>query len=45
MGEVVKMMGKTKCLVKVKAEGKYIVDVDKSVDISKLVANTRVSLR
>jgi 26S proteasome regulatory subunit T6 len=45
VGEVVKVMGKNKILVKVNPEGKYVVDVDKSIDVTKLSANTRVALR
>ena len=45
VGEVVKALGKKKVLVKVNPEGKYIVDIDKDVDISKCTANTRVALR
>lgn len=45
VGEVVKLMGKTKALVKVQPEGKYVVDIDKSIDISTLSATTRVALR
>ncbi|TDH68073.1 hypothetical protein CCR75_007462 [Bremia lactucae] len=45
VGEVVKQMGKSKVLVKVNPEGKYVVDVDKAIDISKCTPNTRVALR
>ncbi|TKW22553.1 hypothetical protein SEVIR_4G236300v4 [Setaria viridis] len=45
VGEVVKVMSKSKVLVKVHPEGKYIVDVDKSIDIAKLMPSTRVALR
>ena len=45
VGEVVKALGRKKVLVKVNPEGKYIVDVDKDVDISRCTANTRVALR
>jgi 26S proteasome regulatory subunit T6 len=45
VGEVVKQMGKSKVLVKVNPEGKYVVDVDKSIDITKCTPNTRVALR
>jgi len=45
VGEVVKVMGKTKVLVKVHPEGKYVVDVDKSIPISSLSPNLRVALR
>ena len=45
VGEVVKLMGKNKVLVKVHPEGKYVVDLDKSIDVSKITPNLRVSLR
>merc|ERR1719266_604683 len=45
VGEVCKMMGKKKCLVKVGGEGKSVVDVDKKIDVKDLVPNTRVALR
>ncbi|EGT37333.1 hypothetical protein CAEBREN_12847 [Caenorhabditis brenneri] len=45
VGEVVKAMDAKKVLVKNHPDGKYIVDVDKSIDISKLAAGSRVALR
>ncbi|KAJ4869925.1 26S protease regulatory subunit 8-like protein A [Raphanus sativus] len=36
---------KNKVLVKVHPEGKYVVDIDKSIDITKLTPSTRVALR
>jgi 26S proteasome regulatory subunit T6 len=45
VGEVVKIMGKKKVLVKINPEGKYVVDIDKDIDIGKCVTNTRVALR
>jgi len=45
VGEVVKAMGKTKVLVKVNPDGKYVVDLDKEIDINKCKPNTRVALR
>ncbi|XLU69303.1 hypothetical protein S245_028356 [Arachis hypogaea] len=36
VGEVVKVMGKNKVLVKVHPEGKYVVDIDKDVNITKI---------
>jgi len=45
VGEVVKAMGKTKVLVKVNPEGKYVVDIDKSIDILDIKPNLRVALR
>ncbi|XP_052295027.1 26S proteasome regulatory subunit 8 homolog A [Citrus sinensis] len=46
VGEVVKVMGKNKVLVKVSSsEGKYVVDIDKSIDITKITPSTRVALR
>ncbi|RWR73263.1 26S protease regulatory subunit 8 A-like protein [Cinnamomum micranthum f. kanehirae] len=45
LGEVVKVMGKSKVLVKVHPEGKYVVDIDKNIDITKITPSTRVALR
>ncbi|GAB5356070.1 hypothetical protein AAMO2058_000259200 [Amorphochlora amoebiformis] len=45
VGEVIKPMGKTKVLVKVHPEGKYVVDIDKGIDIDKCTTGTRVALR
>lgn len=45
VGEVVKTMGKGKALVKLQPDGKFSVDVDKSIDISTLKAGTRVALK
>lgn len=45
VGEVVKLMGKTKVLVKVHPEGKYVVDLDPKIDMAKVTPNTRVALR
>uniref|UniRef100_A0A7S4BT27 AAA+ ATPase domain-containing protein n=1 Tax=Chrysotila carterae TaxID=13221 RepID=A0A7S4BT27_CHRCT len=45
VGEVVKVMGRKKVLVKVHPEGKYVVDIDKTIDIAKLNTNDRVALR
>jgi len=45
VGEVVKAMGKTKILVKVNPDGKYVVDLDKDIDINKCTPNTRVARR
>eukprot|EP00586_Coscinodiscus_wailesii_P017278 CAMPEP_0172517364 /NCGR_PEP_ID=MMETSP1066-20121228/284585_1 /TAXON_ID=671091 /ORGANISM="Coscinodiscus wailesii, Strain CCMP2513" /LENGTH=418 /DNA_ID=CAMNT_0013299345 /DNA_START=118 /DNA_END=1371 /DNA_ORIENTATION=+ len=45
VGEVVKQMGQKKVLVKVHPEGKYVVDLDKGIDINALKPNTRVALR
>jgi 26S proteasome regulatory subunit T6 len=45
VGEVVKVMGKTKVLCKVHPEGKYVVDIDKGIDITKVTAGARVALR
>ncbi len=36
VGEVIKVMGKTKVLVKVHPEGKYVVDIDKSIEITQV---------
>mmetsp|Transcript_13616 Transcript_13616/g.14154 ORF Transcript_13616/g.14154 Transcript_13616/m.14154 type:complete len:629 (-) Transcript_13616:105-1991(-) len=45
IGEVVKPMGKSKVLVKCNPDGKYVVDLDKDIDINKCTPNTRVALR
>ncbi|OMH85951.1 26S protease regulatory subunit 8 [Zancudomyces culisetae] len=45
VGEVVKLMGKKKVLVKIQPDGKYIADIAPEVDIAKLTASTRVALR
>jgi len=45
VGEVVKQMGSSKVLVKIHPEGKYVVDLDKDIDIQALKPNTRVALR
>jgi 26S proteasome regulatory subunit T6 len=38
-------MGKSKVLVKVHPEGKYVVDVDKAIEIARLTPGSRVALR
>ena len=45
VGEVVKPMDKKKVLVKVHPEGKFVVDVDKNIDINDVIPNCRVALR
>jgi 26S proteasome regulatory subunit T6 len=45
VGEVVQQMGEKKVLVKINPEGKYVVDLDKDIDIKDLKPNTRVALR
>jgi len=45
VGEVVKLMGKKKVLVKVHPEGKYVVDVSPTIDLAKLTPTTRVALK
>lgn len=45
VAEVVRVMGKSKVLVKMHHEGKYAVDVDPSIDTSKLKTGARVVLR
>lgn len=45
VGEVVRAMDKKKVLVKVHPEGKFVVDVDKNIDIATLTPNSRVALR
>jgi 26S proteasome regulatory subunit T6 len=45
VGEVIKLMGKTKVLVKVNPEGKYVVDIAPNIDINLLTPSLRVALR
>jgi len=45
VGEVIKPMDKKKVLVKVHPEGKYVVDLDKGIEMSQITANLRVALR
>ncbi|PJF17141.1 hypothetical protein PSACC_03035 [Paramicrosporidium saccamoebae] len=45
VGEVVKVMGKHKALVKLQPDGKFSVDIDKSIDPANLKAGTRVALK
>ncbi|KAG5456164.1 MAG: putative 26S protease regulatory subunit, partial [Olpidium bornovanus] len=45
VGEVVKLMSKKKVLVKVQPEGKHVVDLDDSIDISTVTPTARVALR
>jgi len=45
VGEVVKVMSKTKILVKVHPEGKYVVDLDKTIDMNQVTTGARVALR
>jgi 26S proteasome regulatory subunit T6 len=39
------VMGKNKVLVKVHPEGKYVVDLDKSIDVTQVTAGARVALK
>ncbi|KAI8640352.1 26S protease regulatory subunit 8 [Parasitella parasitica] len=45
VGEVVKVMGKKKVLVKVHPEGKFVVDLGADIDVAQLTPTTRVALR
>lgn len=45
VGEVVKPMGKSKVLVKVQPEGKFVVDIDKDIDMADVTPTSRVALR
>jgi 26S proteasome regulatory subunit T6 len=45
VGEVVRPMDKKKVLVKVHPEGKFVVDIDKNIDINQVTPNCRVALR
>ena len=38
-------MGKNKILVKLHPEGKYVVDLDKNIDIAKVTIGARVALK
>lgn len=39
------VMGKNKVLVKAHPEGKYVVDIDKDIDVAKLTTGARVALK
>jgi len=45
VGEVIKIMGKKKILVKMQPEGKYVVKIGEGIDPAKLTTGTRVALR
>jgi len=45
VGEVIKVMGKNKVLVKLQPDGKYVVKLDDKIDVNKLTTGTRVALR
>ena len=45
VGEIVKLMGKNRVLVKTGTDGKYISEIGSKVDASKLTPNTRVVLK
>lgn len=45
VGEVVKVMSKSKVLVKVHPEGKHVVDVDPKIEIAKITTGARVALK
>lgn len=45
VGEVVKVMGKNKVLVKVNPDGKYLVDISPTIPPASLKPNLRVALR
>ena len=45
VGEVVKIMGKSRVLVKLSHEGKYVVNLDKSIKIEEITPNLRVAVR
>eukprot|EP01056_Protomagalhaensia_sp_Gyna25_P001667 Protomagalhaensia_sp_Gyna_25__1666@NODE_1868_length_1462_cov_853_619817_g1536_i0_p1_GENE_NODE_1868_length_1462_cov_853_619817_g1536_i0NODE_1868_length_1462_cov_853_619817_g1536_i0_p1_ORF_typecomplete_len413_score92_95AAA/PF00004_29/2e43AAA_lid_3/PF17862_1/1e12RuvB_N/PF05496_12/4_5e11Prot_ATP_ID_OB/PF16450_5/2_8e10AAA_2/PF07724_14/1_2e09AAA_5/PF07728_14/3_5e09AAA_22/PF13401_6/2_1e06AAA_16/PF13191_6/3_3e06AAA_3/PF07726_11/6_5e06IstB_IS21/PF01695_17/1_3e05Mg_chelatase/PF01078_21/0_00011Mg_chelatase len=44
IGEVVKPMGQDKVLVKLNPDGKYVVDISESINITDCTPNTRVAL-
>eukprot|EP00118_Oscarella_pearsei_P025498 m.308289 g.308289 ORF g.308289 m.308289 type:complete len:428 (+) comp43696_c0_seq1:1270-2553(+) len=45
VAEVVKPMDKKKVLVKVQPEGKFVVDIDKNIDMADITPNKRVALK
>jgi len=45
IGEVVKIMSKNKVLVKIHPDGKYVVDIDDTIDLKDIKPNLRVALR
>ena len=45
IGQVVKVMGKQKVMVKIGDIGRYVVDVDKGIPLEKLTPGTRVGLK
>mmetsp|Transcript_4220 Transcript_4220/g.8353 ORF Transcript_4220/g.8353 Transcript_4220/m.8353 type:complete len:400 (-) Transcript_4220:524-1723(-) len=45
VGEVIKLMGKNRVLVKTGSDGKYVVDLAKDIDINDVKPNQRVALR
>jgi len=45
VGEVIKRMGQNKILVKIHPDGKYIVDIDKDIDIHDCKPGLRVALK
>eukprot|EP01086_Lenisia_limosa_P011946 TRINITY_DN3893_c0_g1_i1.p1 TRINITY_DN3893_c0_g1~~TRINITY_DN3893_c0_g1_i1.p1 ORF type:complete len:389 (-),score=90.85 TRINITY_DN3893_c0_g1_i1:74-1240(-) len=45
IGEIVKLMSKRKALVSAGHEGKFVVDIESSIEPEKLAPNTRVALR
>ena len=45
IGEVIKVLGKNRVLVKVGPEGKYICEIDQAIDQKELKTNLRVALR
>ena len=42
---LLQVMGKNKVLVKVHPEGKYVVDIDKAIDIAQIAVGARVALK
>lgn len=45
VGEIIKKMGQNKVLVKIHPDGKYIVDIDKDIDIHDCKPGLRVALK
>lgn len=44
IGQVIKAIDKKKVLVKIPLEGKFVVDIDKKIDINDVKPNCRVAI-
>ncbi|KAF0992985.1 hypothetical protein HZS_990 [Henneguya salminicola] len=45
VGELIRLIGTKKALVKIQPDGKYLVDIDKKMDVKLLKKNVRVALK